>query len=28
MTYKRTYLPHERLVDGAWRRFERSADAR
>jgi arginine-tRNA-protein transferase len=24
MTYKRTYLPQERLIDGRWVRFERS----
>ena len=23
MTYKRRYLPHERLIGGAWQRFER-----
>jgi arginine-tRNA-protein transferase len=23
MAYKAQYLPHERLIDGAWRRFER-----
>jgi arginine-tRNA-protein transferase len=23
MTYKRRYLPHERLVGGEWQRFER-----
>lgn len=26
MRYKGGFLPHERLVDGAWRRFERSAE--
>ena len=23
MTYKATYLPHERLIEGVWRRFEK-----
>ena len=23
MRYKASYLPHERLIDGAWRRFDR-----
>lgn len=27
MTYKRTYLPHERLVDARWVRFDRGDDA-
>jgi arginine-tRNA-protein transferase len=26
MTYKRRYLPHERLVGGCWARFERDGD--
>jgi len=25
MTYKRKYLPHERLISGSWRRFERAS---
>jgi arginine-tRNA-protein transferase len=26
MEYKRRYLPHERLINGAWRRFEGTGD--
>jgi arginine-tRNA-protein transferase len=26
LKYKAEYLPHERLIDGAWRRFERTPD--
>ncbi len=28
MAYKASYLPHERLIAGAWRRFERAQGAR
>lgn len=28
MTYKRRYLPHERMVDGRWLRFERADEDR
>ena len=27
MTYKRRYLPHERMIDGHWQRFERPETA-
>lgn len=27
MAYKARYLPHERLIDGTWRRFEKSHEA-
>lgn len=26
LVYKRQYLPHERLIDGRWRRFDRGAN--
>ncbi len=27
MTYKRNFHPHERLIEGVWRRFERNEDS-